>query len=199
MDWSRRTLCLLFTPDLCAGEPWSTLDDALAAGLPLVQWRVKTPDRDGLRRCMTACAAHDVPVIVNDHVELAVDAHAAGAHVGQEDLTAATARSLLTTGQVLGISTHDAEQAVSAQAAGADYIGLGPCHPTATKGYDAGLPSAVLTRVLAAARIPVFAIGGITADNLPNLRNLGFQHFAVSSAVLTAPRPGNAIEQLLDR
>jgi thiamine-phosphate pyrophosphorylase len=196
-DWSRRRLCLLFTPESCAGDPWSTLDDALAAGLPLVQWRVKTPDRDGLRRCMDACAAREIPVIVNDHVDLAVAARAAGAHVGQDDVSAKTARGMLDPGHVLGVSTHDVLQAVAAQAAGADYIGLGPCHPTVTKGYDAGLSLDELIAVRDAVDIPVFAIGGITVDNLPRLRDAGFRNFAVSGCVLTTARPGHVVERLL--
>jgi thiamine-phosphate pyrophosphorylase len=197
MDWSRRNLCLLFTPELCLGDPWWTLDTALAAGVPLVQWRVKSSDPDGLRRCMAACAACDVPVIVNDHIDLAVESRAAGVHVGQDDTPVATARGRLADGQILGVSTHDIEQARQAHAAGADYIGLGPCHPTETKGYDAGLARAALADVLASATIPVFAIGGITADNLPPLADLGFRHFAVSSAILAADMPDAAVERML--
>jgi thiamine-phosphate pyrophosphorylase len=76
-----------------------------------------------------------VPLVVNDDVMLAVRSRAAGAHVGQERHARAAARKLLTTGW-LGVSTHDPRQIAAAAAAGADYVGFGPCHPTATKGYE---------------------------------------------------------------
>lgn len=196
MDWRRRRLYLLFTPELCRGDPWQTLTDALTAGVHLVQWRVPTPDEDGLRRCLELCTRHSVPVIVNDHVDLAVASGAAGAHVGQDDTPAADARSRLAEEQCLGVSTHSVAQATAAVNAGADHLGLGPCHPTATKGYDEALPHSVIRDVLEAVDVPVFAIGGITADRLPRLKDLGFRHFAVSSAILAADSAGGAVDRL---
>lgn len=191
-------LYLLFTPQSCAGDPWWTLDQALAGGVDLVQWRVKTPDRDGFRRCRDACRRSGVPLLVNDDVMLAVRGGAAGAHVGQDDLPAEAARKLLA-GQWLGVSTHDLAQIAAAAAAGADYVGFGPCHPTTTKGYDTGKSAAEIgAAVDAAARhgLPLFAIGGIDAARLPALRGIGVDRVAVSRAILAADDPGAAAATL---
>src|SRR5689334_2839415 len=167
-------LCLLFTPALCRRDPWRTLARALRGGVDLVQWRVKHRDVDGLAQCLHVCRAAGVPVIVNDDVQLAVDHQADGAHVGEEDMPAVEARALLG-GRWLGVSTHDPAQIRAAAAAGADYIGFGPCHPTATKGYTEGQrPDAVAAAIRTAAEhdLPLFAIGGINAGNLPQLQQL---------------------------
>lgn len=181
-------LYLLFTPQLCRHDPWETLTQALEGGVDLVQWRSKDSDRDGFTRCRDVCRRRQVPLIVNDDVMLAIRGRADGAHIGQDDLPAHAARRLLGE-RWLGVSTHDTAQLAAAAAAGADYIGFGPCHPTATKGYDTGkTPEQIESAVTAAetARLPLFAIGGITPQNLPALRLLGVDRIAVSSHVLQA-------------
>lgn len=197
-------LCLLFTPELCRGDPWQTLHGGLQGGVDLVQWRCEREDPERLRRCLHACRAAGVPVIVNDHVMLAVRSGADGAHVGQSDMPAGAARRILGE-RWLGVSTHAAEQIAAAAADGADYAGFGPCFPTATKGYEQGqTPEAVATAVQAAGEraLPLFGIGGITADNLPSLLRLGVRRIAVSSAVLAAADPeaaARALRRGLDR
>lgn len=191
-------LYLIFTPDLCRHDPWFTLSEALAGGVDLVQWRRKAEDRTGLQRCRELCRAHDVPVIVNDDVMAAVRWRAHGAHVGQDDMPLPAARKLLVE-QWLGVSTHDVAQIGEAAAQGADYVGFGPCHPTATKGYVEGRdPAAIEAAVAAAARhrLPLFAIGGITAENVIALRTLGVDRVAVASAVLQADQPRAAAAAL---
>lgn len=191
-------LYLLFTPSLCAGEPWTTLAAALDHGVDLVQWRVPASDRDGFEQCRTMCHSANVPLLVNDDVMLAVRSRAAGAHVGQGDIPADAARKLLTHGW-LGVSTHDPAQIAAAAIAGADYVGFGPCHATATKGYTTGkTPAEIEAAIVAAAkhRVPLFAIGGITPDNLPPLRALGIDRIAVSGAILGAEDPARATKAL---
>ncbi|MCB9870801.1 MAG: thiamine phosphate synthase [Planctomycetes bacterium] len=196
IDWTTRRLYLLFTPVQCAGEPWETLAAALRGGVQLVQWRVAEADPMGLQRCVRLCTEHDVPVLVNDHVALAAAAGAAGAHIGQDDMPAAAARALLGPERYLGISTHHADQVRRAEADGADYLGLGPCFPTATKGYRQGLDPAVLEAARRVASLPVFAIGGLDAARIAALRRCGFRHFAVSGAVLGAEDPEGAAAAL---
>ncbi|MBZ0150969.1 MAG: thiamine phosphate synthase [Planctomycetes bacterium] len=191
-------LYLLFTPALCRHDPWRTLTAALDAGVDMVQWRSKHDDRDGLHRCREICRRFDVPMLINDDVMLAVRSCAYGAHVGQDDMPADAARKLLGTA-CLGISTHDPEQIGRAAAAGADYIGFGPCHATATKGYEHGLaPAAIEAAVAEAARrrLPLFAIGGIRPDNLLPLRLLGVDRIAVSSCVLDSDDPAGVVARL---
>ena len=106
-----------------------------------------------------------MPVLVNDHVKLAGQLGADGAHVGQHDMSAKQARRQLD-GLLLGVSTHDLQQLRSATAAGADYVGFGPCFPTATKGYEEGLPRKKIAAAATAAPIPLYAIGGIQPTHI---------------------------------
>ena len=96
MEWRAARLYLLFTPELCVGDPLQTLTAALNGGVCLVQWRVKEPDPAGLTRCIQLCSNREapVPVVVNDHVQMAVDHGACGAHVGQQDMAPADARRI---------------------------------------------------------------------------------------------------------
>ncbi len=181
-------LYLVFTPSLCRSDPRLVLAAALAGGVDLVQWRSAQPDPDGFRRCRDLCRERGVPLLVNDDVMLAVRARADGAHVGQHDMPADAARKLLGS-RWLGVSTHVPAQIAAAAAAGADYVGFGPCHATPTKGYTAGKSAHEVSAAVAAAaarRLPLFAIGGITASNLPALQALGVDRIAVSSAVLAS-------------
>ncbi len=191
-------LYLLFTPELCLGNPWDMLQDAIKGGVDLVQWRIESKDPDGLARCLSICTESEVPVIVNDFPELAVEQGAAGAHVGQKDLPAHEARNQLGPHRWLGISTHDIDQAHAACDAGADYLGFGPCFPTPTKGYSQGQPSGALGDILAAIDRPVFAIGGINEETLPSLLAQGCTRIAVSSAILHADDPRTAARTLRD-
>ncbi len=189
-------LYLLFTPELCTGDPWHVLQQAIAGGVGLVQWRVPQRDEPGLQRCLSICTAQHVPVVVNDDVELALRSGAAGAHVGQTDLPAAQARALLGPDRLLGVSTHDPAQLAAAVAAGADYAGFGPCFATATKGYTQGLTPELRARGFAAARLPVYAIGGITSERARLLHAEGARRIAVTSAILAAPDPRAAAAEL---
>jgi thiamine-phosphate pyrophosphorylase len=191
-------LCLLFTPALCRRDPWLTLDAALCCGVDLVQWRVKHADPDGLHECLRRCRAAAVPVIVNDDVRLAVQTSADGAHVGQDDMPAEQARRLLGA-RWLGVSTHDTAQIRAAARADADYLGFGPCFPTTTKGYATGQPQTAVTDAVRAASdcsLPLFAIGGITPANLPQLQDLGVRRIAVSAAILQADDAAGAARRL---
>lgn len=189
-------LYLLFTPENCLKDPWQTLAAALNGGVDLVQWRVKEPDSSGLEQCHEICDRQHVPLIVNDDVATAEAFDLAGAHIGQEDMPPGQARSLLGGERWLGISTHDLCQLRAAELAGADYLGFGPIYPTSTKGYRRGLPSAALTAARAATKLPIFAIGGIDAGNLPSLRDRGCERIAVSRCILSATNPESAARLL---
>ena len=200
MEWRAARLYLLFTPTLCAGDPWRTLGAALDGGVQLVQWRVKGQDPAGLGRCIRLCSERDVPVpiIVNDQVQMAVDHGACGAHVGQQDMAPSEARRILGSSRCLGVSTHNMEQVQAALDAGSDYLGFGPCFATATKaGYHTGQPAGALAQVVAHSPVPVFAIGGIGPDNVDQVLAEGCRRVAVSSAILAARDPREVAEQLL--
>lgn len=191
-------LYLIFTPSLCAADPWQTLSSALAAGVDFVQWRCKTEDRAGFEHTRALCQRAGVPLCVNDDVMLAVRSRTHAAHVGQTDMPVDAARKLLA-GRWLGVSAADRVQLVAAVAAGADYVGFGPVFPTATKGYQVGKTEAEIRAAVAAAavhKVPLYAIGGITVENLPMLRNLGIDRIAVCSAILQSPDPAAATAAL---
>ena len=111
------------------------------------------PDPAGIARCLYICRAHGVPVLVNDHVDVAVQLGADGAHVGQGDMPAKKARSKLA-GRILGVSTHNVEQLEAAVADLADYVGFGPCFATETKGYQEGLPREQIAAAATASQVP---------------------------------------------
>lgn len=195
MSLARRKLYLLFTPSLCGSRPFRTLEAALRGGVDLVQWRSKEPDDASFRAARDLCQEYGIPIVVNDDVMLAVRGRARGAHVGQQDLPAEAARKILTD-HWLGVSTHDQGQIQAAVAAGADYVGFGPCFPTATKGYEHGLAAEAIEQAAFTCPVPLFAIGGITVENLPKLRVLGVRRIAVSSSILRADDPEAAARRL---
>lgn len=191
-----RSLYLIFTPGLCRLPAQECLQAALEGGVELVQWRDKQRDPLGLAQALALCGSHGVPLIVNDQVDLAIQAGAQGAHVGQDDLPADVARARMPEHMLLGVSTHDLAQLSAARADGADHIGIGPCNPTRTKGYAEGLAEAQLREMFARAEVPAYAIGGITAEDIPRLRRCGARSFAVGAAILAAADPAAAAREL---
>ncbi|MCB9881687.1 MAG: thiamine phosphate synthase [Planctomycetes bacterium] len=189
-------LYLLLTRSLCRHDPLETLDAALAGGVDIVQIREKpltVEDTAWVERVQNRCHDHDALCIVNDDARLALWAD--GLHLGQEDLEAfpkgeARRAAGLDEGSILGISTHDMHEVERAAAEAPDYFGVGPCHPTSTKGYDRGLTPAQLEELVAATEgRPAFAIGGITPDNLAPLLAARVRRIAVSRCILAARDP----------
>lgn len=185
----------------------STVDaarDALLGGTDIIQLREKTL-KDGellgsareLRRLTREAGAL---FIVNDRVDLALLTDADGVHVGQDDLPVASVRKLLGSGKIIGVSTHEAAQALRAVEEGADYIGVGPVFATPTK---AGRPGVTLEYVRQVAgmklRIPWFAIGGIDGKNLVSVLEAGATRVAVVRAVVGARDPRQAAKDLKRR
>lgn len=158
---------------------------AVRGGATIVQVRAKDASPASLVDDAIACVAaagSSAPVLVNDRVDAALGAGAAGAHVGQSDLPAPAARTALGHGRLLGVSVKTAAQAVAAQAAGADYVGAGAVFPTGTKEASV-IGLAGLAAIAAAVHIPVVAIGGINADNAGACIRAGAAGVAVVSAV----------------
>jgi len=144
------------------------------------------------------CRAAGVTFIVNDRVDLAVAVEADGVHLGQDDLPPRVARPLLRPGMLLGVSTHSAEQARAAQAARADYVAVGSIFSTATKaGFELVGPG-LLRELRPEMRVPLIAIGGITAANVGEAIRAGADGVAVISAVCGVPDPEAASRRLLD-
>lgn len=190
-------LYVLLTRALCRRDPEETLAALLAGGVDLVQVREKPFGPDGpawVARVCEICAPHGVPVIVNDEPALA--GLADGLHLGREDLQAFPEGALRRRSGLLGLSTHGPEDLARALSEDPDYLAIGPWRPTRTKGYRAGLPVEKLSAVAAVADRPLFAIGGIDAENLPALVALGIGRIAVCSALLQAADPAAAAARL---
>ncbi len=164
---------------------------AVRGGATAVQLRMKDePARrilEEAQRIEELCRAEGVTFIVNDRIDIAIAARAAGVHVGQDDLPARSARAILGSGPLLGVSAATEEEAVAAWHGGADYLGVGAIFVTGTKA-DAGAPVG-LTRIEAIHRavpLPVVAIGDITADNAATAIRAGAAGVAVITAVTLA-------------
>jgi len=140
-----------------------------------------------------------IPLIVNDRIDLALVLDAEGCHVGQEDLSADLARKLIGPDKILGVSAETVEQARDAEAAGADYLGVGDIFGTPSK-PDAGPPIGLarLSEIVRSVSIPVVGIGGITPGNAASVIAAGAVGVAVISAVIGAPDPEAAARRLRD-
>ncbi|MCR4420502.1 MAG: thiamine phosphate synthase [Clostridia bacterium] len=165
--------------------------EVLAGGAEVIQLRAKTwPARRLLevgRNMLELCRRRGVPFLVNDRADIARALGADGVHLGQDDLPLEAARRLLGPGRIIGLSVDTLEEALAAEAAGADYVSLGPIFPTATKpdaGPVVGLEG--LARVRAGVSLPLVAIGGINADNAARVLAAGADTVAVIGAVVGA-------------
>lgn len=176
------------------------VEQALQGGVTLVQLREKTAtSREFYQRALRIKEVTDrfqVPLIINDRLDIALAVNAAGLHIGQEDLPVAVARRLLGPDKILGATAATVADALAAQAAGADYLGSGAVYPTGTKPGKAILPLPVLAQIKQALRIPVVAIGGITADNIGPVRDAGVDGVAVVSAIMDSADPAAAAKTL---
>ena len=179
----------------------SVLRALLEGGVKLLQLRVKTASAADFlqlaRAARNVTRSHGCKLIVNDRVDVALGCEADGVHLGQEDLPLHAARKLVGH-RIIGISTHDVEQAREAEAGGADYIGFGPIFGTTTKatGYSArGLE--MLRQVRQAVNVPFVAIGVITEANVNEVWRAGADSAAIISDLLTADDIGNKVKRIL--
>jgi thiamine-phosphate pyrophosphorylase len=165
---------------------------ALSGGADAIQLRDKDgSDRERLARArnmVALCRAQRALVFINDRVDIAQLAGADGAHLGQEDLPLAEAR-ILAPGLLLGASTHDDREVEAAISAGADYLGIGSCYPSSTKltVHHDGL--GLVGRWCQRLTLPIFALGGITAERLPEVLARGARAVAIGAAITAAPDP----------
>jgi thiamine-phosphate pyrophosphorylase len=175
---------------------------AIRGGADVIQLRDKTASGRRLyevaRRLRTLTGEAGVAFIVNDRLDIALAAGADGVHLGPEDLPASAARGILGTGKILGISAETVEEAVSAEADGADYVGVGPVFEARGTKADAGAPRglALLARIRSGCRLPIVAIGGIDAGNARSVREAGADAAAVISAVVAADDVAEAARRL---
>ena len=145
------------------------------------------------------CEKYKIPFVVNDNVQLAKKIDADGVHVGQEDMNACKVRELLGPDKILGVSAQTVEEAILAEKQGADYLGVGAVFPTGSKSDAIDVSYETLKAICKAVKIPVVAIGGITKDNLCQLKGSGIAGISVISAIFAQKDIKAAAEELKKR
>jgi thiamine-phosphate pyrophosphorylase len=173
------------------------------AGVRLLQYRNKGASARELfessKRLSSLLIPQGVTFVVNDRADVARAAEASGVHVGQEDLGAGAARSVIGTGKLVGVSTHTLEQFKQAVATSADYVAVGPVFSTSTKTYpDPVVGIEFIRRVRRLTDKPIVAIGGITLERAVEVIQAGADSVAVISDILLAPDPGQRARQYVE-
>jgi thiamine-phosphate pyrophosphorylase len=196
-----RGLYVIIDPAACLGRaPLQIARAALAGGASALQWRDKQRDKGAQLRDVTplleACRERGVPLIINDHADLALAAGADGVHVGQMDLPVAAVRRIIGANLIIGASTNNANEARAAERDGASYVAVGDIFGTSTKPSTRPASIDRLREVKAATRLPVVAIGGIDVGNIRSVIDAGADAAAVISAVCSADDPRAAAEAL---
>ena len=168
----------------------SQIEQTLEGGATFIQLREKgLPFEEFLKEAIEVKKLTDkynVPFVINDNVDIAVRMDADGVHVGQSDMEAGNVRSLLGPDKIIGVSAHSVEEALLAEARGADYLGVGAAFATGSKNDASVLPHETIAAICRAVKIPVIAIGGITAENVKELKGSGICGVAVISALFAA-------------
>ncbi len=177
-------------------------NQVIRGGAKAIQLRDKLQSKKELlfiaQQLKNICSEHNVLFIVNDYLDIALAADADGLHLGQEELPPRVARQLLPIDKILGRSTNTVEQAIAAEAEGADYIGIGSIYPTPSKETAIVVGLDRLRQVRQAVSLPLVAIGGITKDNTTEVMAAGADSVAVIGAVLQAEAPEKAARQIVD-
>jgi thiamine-phosphate pyrophosphorylase len=173
------------------------------AGVRLLQYRDKSASSrklfESARRLSSQLTPQGVSFVVNDRADVASLVDAGGVHVGQEDLGVEEARSVIGSGKLVGVSTHNLEQFERAAATSADYIAVGPVFSTSTKANpDPVIGIDFIRRVRAFTGKPIVAIGGITLCRAADVIRAGADCVAVSSDILLAPDPGKRARQFIE-
>ncbi len=179
---------------------FDAVEEALQAGVTLVQYREKNgPGKSMLeksRKLIALCHKYNVPLLVNDRLDIALLSGADGVHLGQDDIPVAEARRLAGENFLIGATAHNVEEALAAEAAGADYLGCGAVFATHTKKDTVPLGLDGLQAIRQAVRIPIAGIAGITPDNYRLVLGAGANGIAVVSAILGAPDITDAVNKL---
>ena len=177
------------------------IEESLKGGVSVVQLREKkaeTLDFYNLAlKVKEITQKYNVPLIINDRIDIALSIDADGVHVGQSDMPAKTARSMIGEDKILGVSAANIKEAKKAQRDSADYIGVGAVYPTNTKDDATSVPKKELKEIVKSVDIPVVAIGGITQENAHELNDFGIDGLSVVSAIMEAKNPKIASKNLL--
>ncbi len=193
MKFDKKSLLLYAVTDrhwLQGRTLYEAVEQALKGGVSFLQVREKDDMRlshdEYLKEALQLrdlCRRYQVPFVIDDDVDLALETDADGVHVGQNDMEAGNVREKLGPDKILGVSAHTVKEALLAQERGADYLGVGAVFPTGSKDDAEQVDRSVLSEICRAVDIPVIAIGGITRDNVLSLSGTGIAGIAVISAI----------------
>lgn len=179
---------------------YEQVEDALKGGATFIQLREKKLDKEDFLKeaieIQALCRQYHVPFVINDDVEIALQMDADGVHVGQSDMEAGDVRAKLGPDKIIGVSAQTVEQAVLAEQRGADYLGVGAVFPTGSKDDADDVSHDTLQAICEAVQIPVIAIGGISKNNVLQLKGRGICGIAVISAIFAQPDIQAATEEL---
>ena len=174
--------------------------ESLEGGVTMLQLREKHLDEahflEEAKELQTLCRSWHVPFLINDNVEIALAMEADGVHVGQSDMAAGDVRKKLGDDKIIGVSAQTVEQALLAEKAGADYLGVGAVFPSSSKDDANEVTYETLKAICSAVSIPVVAIGGITQENVHQLAGSGICGAAVISAIYAEPNIKKAAAEL---
>lgn len=199
IDWR---LCFIADSEAAAGtDVLELIGEAVSGGATIIQLRGKKwTSREFLDSAVQAVRLlrpKNIPLIINDRVDIALACEANGVHLGQEDMPLPYARILMGKSKIIGLSVATPDEARAAETAGADYIGAGPVFPTLSKrdiGPVLGLEG--LREIRKETKIPILAVGGISAANAAEVIRAGANGVAVISAVAAADNPKTAASEL---
>lgn len=176
------------------------VEDALKGGATCIQLREKElEDEKFLEEAMEMkglCAKYQVPFIINDNVEIAVKCKADGIHVGQSDMEAGRVRDVVGENMIVGVSAQTVDQAIAAEKAGADYLGVGAVFNTTTKLDASEVSLETLKEICETVSVPVVAIGGISKSNMMELAGSGVDGVALVSAIFASKDIENECKEL---
>ena len=182
---------------------YSQVEKTLEGGTTFVQLIEKELDEEHFleeaKKIKKLCAKYNVPFVINDNVEIALEMDADGVHVGQSDMEAGDVRAKLGPDKIIGVSAQTVEQALLAQERGADYLGVGAVFHTDSKADAADVDHETLKAICEAVDIPVIAIGGISKDNVGELAGSGICGIAVISAIFAEKDIKGATQELKNR
>ena len=179
---------------------YEAVEESLKGGVTCLQLREKNLDAERFleeaQRLKPLCRSYNVPLIINDNVDVALKSDADGVHIGQSDGDIVATRARIGCDKILGVSASTIEEALEAERAGADYLGVGAVFPTSSKNDAENVSLSTLRDICNAVSIPVVAIGGITLENVSLLNGSGICGIAVISAIYAQKDIQNAAKRL---
>ncbi len=179
------------------------MEQILVGGAQMLQLRNKTGTYDEVLDQAAALRKltrqYNVPLIINDYPDIAIEVDADGVHLGQDDMTIQEARALLGSDRIIGISTHNIQQALEAEREGANYIGVGPVFATNTKPGRAAVTTSYVEEAAKHISIPFVTIGGITLDNIDSVLHAGAKRICAVSAIVGAEHPAQVCRDFLNK